>query len=231
MRAGVSASQSAYVLEVLGEASRVVQEIHVSGYARIGRSTANNKVEVSIPDACVSASRQHAVIDLRGDRPLLEDQSRYGTMLNGSRIEHGVGELSDGDEILFGMPGDGWRVRFRYLDRLDETKNADPLELLTVSENPRQVRIGATVIEENLGRDAFILLRFLSKNKGKWFPKDRLVDLVWPDPDKTPIAALGALSQAKRRINDLLSPHLNGQDPIVTVPFRGYCMKPHLDVT
>ena len=231
MRAGESTSQSAYVLEVLGEASRVEQEIPVSGYTRIGRRTADLKVDVSIPDKCVSASRQHAVINLGGDRPTLEDQSRYGTIVNGSRLEHGVIELSDGDEIIFGMPGDGWRVRFRYVDHLDETKPADPLELLSVSESPRQVRVGPDGIEENLGRDAFLLLNFLSENKGRWFPLDGLVELVWPDPDRMPIAAKGALAKAKRRVNDLLRPHLDGQDAIVAAPFRGYYMKPRLDVT
>ena len=174
-------------------------------------------------------SRQHAVLNLRGDRPVLEDQSRYGTVVNGRRVEPGGTELSDRDEILFGLPGDGWRVRFRYVDQKEVTSPADPLELLAISENPRQVRVGQLVIEENLGRDAFLLLQFLSEHRGGWYPTDRLVDLVWPDPDRMPIAAKGALSKSKKRVNDLLRLYLDGQDAIVAAPYRGYRMKERLD--
>jgi len=230
MGVGEDTSERADILEVLGEASRVVQEIPVSGYLRIGRRSPDFKADVLIPDECTSASRQHALLDLRGNRPVLEDRSRYGTIVNGSRLEHEVTELSDGDEIIFGMPGDGWRVRFRYVDQQGVTKPADPLDLLTVSENPRQIRIGPDVIDENLGRDAFHLLTFLSENKGKWYPTRHLVDVLWSDdPDGGPIAPDQALSRGKKRVNDLLKPYLQGQDAIDSAPFRGYRMKPRLD--
>ncbi len=224
-----STTERAYILEVLGEASQGPKEIPVSGYVRIGRRTAESKPDVPIPDECASASRQHAVLDLRGQRPVLEDQSRYGTIVNGIRLEHGLTELSDKDEIIFGMPGDGWRVRFRYVDQGGVTVPADSLEMLVVSESPRQIRIGLTVIEENLGRDAFLLLMHLSRNRSRWYPTTSLVDLLWPDPDRMPIAAKQALAQAKRRVNDLLGPHLQGEDAIVSAPYKGYRMKPHLD--
>ena len=221
-----STSERAYVLEVLAEATRVVQEIPVSGYMTIGRGSEEFKPDVSIPDECTSASRQHAVLDLRGNRPVLKDQSRYGTIVNGIRLEHGATQLSDRDEIIFGSPQTGWRVRFR---KRRNTEEVDALELLTVSENPRQVRIGHDVIEEELGRDAFLLLKFLVENKGRSYPIDRLVDLLWPDSDKMPIAAKQALSRSKRMINDLLRAHLREQDAIVSKPYRGYRMKPGLD--
>jgi hypothetical protein len=229
MGVGESTSEKAYILEVLGEASRVVQEIPVSGYLRIGRGSEEVKPDVLIPPECTSASRQHATLDLRGNRPVLEDQSRYGTFVNGNRVGHAATELSDREEIIFGLPGDGWRVRFRFVDQTEVTTPADLLELLAISENPRQVRMGPKVIEENLGRDAFLLLKFLSENEGRWYPIDRLVDMLWPDPDKIPIAAKSALARSKRRINDLLGPYLQGQNAIVSVPFRGYHMKPRLD--
>ena len=222
-------SDGACVLEVLGEASRVVQEIPVSGYTRIGRKSADFKADLLIPDECTSASRQHAVIDLRGNRPILEDKSRFGTIVNGIRLEHGATELSDMDEIIFGLPGDGWHVRFRYVDQREVTSPADPLELLAVSEHPRQIRMGQLVIEENLGRDAFLLLKFLSENKGRWYATDRLVDFLWPDPDRAPIAAKQALARSKKRINDLLRPYLQGEDAIESWPHRGYRMKLRLD--
>ena len=222
-------SERAYYLEVLDEASLAVQEILMSGYTRIGRGSEDLMPDVLIPPECASASRQHAMLDLRGDQPVLEDRSRYGTIVNGSRLMRGVMELSDRDEIIIGMPGDGWRVRFRHVDQKDVTTSADPLELLTVSENPRQIRIGREVIDENLGRDAFLLLKFLSENKGRWYPTDRLVEMLWPDPDRMPIAAKQALAQVKRRVNQLIGPHIQGEDAIVSAPFKGYWMKPHLD--
>ena len=226
-----TAPEKAYILEVIGEGSRVVQEIPVSGYLMIGRGSEEFTPEVTIPTECTSASRRQAVLDLRGDRPVLEDQSRFGTLVNGSRLEKGVTELSDEDEIIFGLPEDGWRVRFRCVDPGDVTKPADPLELLTVSENPRQVRMGLVIIEENLGRDAFLLLKFLSENRGHWYPTDRLVNVLWPDPDRMPIAAKQALSHSKKRINDLLKPHLRGLKAIDAAQFKGYQMKPRLDAT
>ena len=105
------------------------------------------------------------------------------------------------------------------------TAVADPLDLLVVSDYPRQVRIGQYIIDENLGRDAFLLLHFLSENKGKWYPTDRLVVVLWPDPDKMPIAAKQALAKCKKRINDVLRPYLQGQDPIVSKAYRGYQLK------
>lgn len=224
-----STPERAYILEVLGEASKVVQEIPVSGYERIGRGSAEFKSGVLIPFECTSASRQHAVLDIRGDRPVLQDNSRFGTIINGSRVAKGATELSDRDEIIFGLPVDGWRVRFRHVEQHPVTVGADPLDLLVVSDNPRQVRIGPDIIDENLGREAFLLLQFLSENKGKWYPTDRLVVVLWPDPDKMPIAAKQALAKCKRRINDVLRLYLHAQDAIVSKAYRGYQMKARLD--
>lgn len=97
------------------------------------------------------------------------------------------------------------------------------------TDDPRQVRIGPDAIEENLGRDPFRLLEFLAGNRGSWYPTDRLVVVLWPDPDTMPIAAKQALSKCKKRINDLLEPYLKMQDAIVSEKYRGYRMKPHLD--
>ena len=224
---GESTYEGAYILEVLDEASRVVQEIPVSGHMTIGRGSAEFNPDVSIPDECTSASRQHAMLDLRGECPVLEDRSRLGTIVNGSRVEHGSTELSDRDEIIFGSPLTGWRIRFRI--RKGHTEEGDPLELLTVSENPRQVRIGQPTIEEHLGRDAFQLLKFLAENKGRWYPLGGLIDLLWSGRDGGPLAPNQALARCKRAINDLLRPYLQGQDAIVAAPFKGYRMKPGLD--
>ena len=137
-------------------------------------------------------------------------------------------ELSNRDVIVFGSEQTGWRVRFRIQGN-EDTVEADSLELLSVSGNPREVRIGRVVIEEKLGRDAFHLLEFLSENKGRWYPTGRLRDMLWSGPDGGPLAPASALAKCKRAINDLLWPHLGGQDAIVSAPHKGYRMKPGLD--
>jgi len=109
------------------------------------------------------------------------------------------------------------------------TLPVDSLELLAISDAPRQVRIGRLVIEEQLGDRAFRLLKFLANNKGQWYPVSHLASLLWPDPDTSPAQADQALSRYKRAINDLLRPHLGGQDAIESWPHRGYRIKSRLD--
>lgn len=106
----------------------------------------------------------------------------------------------------------------------------EPLESLTVSQIPRQVRIEERVIEEHLGDRAFRLLHFLSENKGNWYPVAHLVSLLYPDPDSSPEQADQALSRYKRAINDLLRPHLGGEDAVESWPNRGYRIRPSLKV-
>ena len=52
MGLGESNSERAYILEVLGEATRVVQEIPVFGYVQIGRGSPEFKSDVMIPPEC-----------------------------------------------------------------------------------------------------------------------------------------------------------------------------------
>ena len=111
----------------------------------------------------------------------------------------------------------------------NETSPADPLELLVVSKAPRLVRIGRLVVEEQLGDQAFRLLKFLAENKGRWYQVPSLVSLLWPNPDSSPYQAEQALSRDKRRINDLLSPYLGDQEAIQSWPHKGYRMKARLD--
>jgi hypothetical protein len=219
-----------YVLDIVDEAGVVCDRRPVSGYLTVGRGSEEFKPDLPVPDECTSASRRHAVLDLRGSRPILEDQSRFGTIVNGILLERGMTELFNGDEIIFGSSQTGWRVRFRIIGGR-YTEEADPLELLAISEDPRQILIGLQPIEENLGHDAFYLLKFLSNNNGRWYTTNRLVDMLWPDPDSMPIAAKQALSHAKKRVNDHLRQRLQGQDAIVAAPFKGYRLKPVLDIT
>ena len=135
-----------------------------------------------------------------------------------------------GFEINFGQAEDGWRVRFREAQEPDRpTMPADPMEMLIISEAPRQIRVGQQVIEEHLGDAAFRLLKFLADHKGNWYPTTYLIDLLWSDAEEAPLSAPAALSHRKKDINDLLGPSLRGQDAIESQPYRGYRMKSRLD--
>ena len=124
-----------FYLDVLDGAGRAVEEIAVAGPATIGRPSRDFTPDVKIPQQCLSASRQHASIKLQGGQLVLEDQSRFGTIVNHTRIEHSSVALHHGVEIIFGLPEDGWRVRFRTpIDPGGTTAPADLLDLLAVSE-------------------------------------------------------------------------------------------------
>jgi hypothetical protein len=89
-----------YVLDIVDEAGVVCDRRPVSGYLTVGRGSEEFKPDLPVPDECTSASRRHAVLDLRGSRPILEDQSRFGTIVNGILLERGMTELFNGDEII-----------------------------------------------------------------------------------------------------------------------------------
>jgi hypothetical protein len=170
------------------------------------------------------------LLSFRVPKPVLEDHSRLGTIVNQTLVEGSSVPLNHGDEIVFGQPGDGWRVRFRVpRDSGSYTAPADPLELLVVSEVPRQIRIGRQMLEEHLGDRAFFLLKFLSGHKGNWYTTESLIELLWPVPDTAPLLANEALSRHKLAINNLIGPYIDGQDAIESWPRRGYRMKPRLE--
>lgn len=102
----------------------------------------------------------------------------------------------------------------------------DPIQSLEVSDDPRRITILGKVVPENLGGNAFRLLKFLADRKGDWFPTTRLTTVVWPN--EPPVNSGTALSQAKRAINDTLRPYLGGDDAVESWPFLGYSMKPSL---
>ena len=227
MEAPETSPATTRLLEVLGESDRVVNEVVVDRRLTIGRGSEDFAPDILAPPECRSVSRKHAALELHENRVLLTDSSRFGTRVNGIVVVDDSVELRNGDVVVFGLPADGLRARF--VVRRGVTSFVDPLQILTVSESPRQVRIGRLVIEERLGDRAFRLLKFLVENKGVWYPMTRLEDLLWPDPDKAPYQAAQALSRCKRDINDLLKPHLNGQEAIESWPHKGYRMKPGLD--
>ena len=219
-----------YYFDVLDEAGIVVEEVPVVGPETIGRSSAEYDPGIEIPPECRSASRQQATVQLEGDQLVLSDHSRYGTMVNRTLVQGRSVPLRQGDEIIFGLPEDGWHVRFRAAKIPGgTTKPADPLELLTVSLAPRQIRIGRQVVEDYPGELAFSLLKFLSDHKGNWYTTGFLISFLWSDADGSPLQANQALSRRKKQINDLISPYLNGEKPIESYPNRGYRLRPRLE--
>lgn len=217
-------------LDVLDSLGTAVQEVFVSGPSRIGRTAPESEVDITIPSECRSASRLHAVIEPHEGHVRLTDQSRFGTIVNGTVVLHDSVVLRHGDELVFGLPHDGWRVRLRIAGAAGATTApADPLESLVVSETPRQVRIGRLVVEEQLGARPFRLLKFLADHKGAWYGISSLVDILWPDPETAPYQAHQALSHYKKSVNDVLRPHLHGQDAIESWPHRGYRMRQRLE--
>ena len=223
-------TSTTYVFDVLDEEGRAVREIPMTGPATIGRGSPAFIPDVVIPPECHSTSRQHATIDVQGHRVVLADTSKFGTIVNGTVINRGSVELHNGDAIVFGLSGDGWRIRFRISGSFpDITRQLDPLESLTVRDSPRQILVGRLEVEEHLGDRAFRLLTFLADKRGKWYPLQHLQELLWPDADASPVQEDQALSRFKKLINDLLRPHLKGQDAIESWPHRGYRMKPRLD--
>jgi DNA-binding winged helix-turn-helix (wHTH) protein len=216
-------------LDEVGQPGRPVPVADpANGPVTIGRIAGGSAPDVAVPPECRSVSREHAVIRLQGGRPVLADKSRFGTIVNGELIEGRAVELHHSDEIVFGLPADGWRVKFRVPSD-SYTKPQDPLESLAVSEAPRQIRINRLVVEERLGDRAFRLLKFLADHRGNWYPVNYLIGVLWPDPDRRPLNPNESLSHYKREINDILSPHLDGQEAIRAAPYRGYQMKTRLD--
>jgi len=219
-----------WFLDVLDVSGDQEKEIAFAGPVRVGRASEDSSPDIIVPNGFRSVSRLHALLVPRGSDVLLTDQSRFGTLVNGQPVHNCLVRLQSGDEVVFGLPHDGWRVRVRaHENSLDITSSADPMEMLFVSDLPRQVRVGRLVVEESLGDRAFKLLMFLSGHKGEWYPISRLETIVWPDIDSSPYQTQQALSRAKRAINDLLRPHLRGQDAIESRPFHGYRMKARLD--
>ncbi len=218
-----------YFLDVLDESGNVVSEIPLIKPAIIGRPSKEFIPDIEIPPRCRSASRQHATIEFQGDQMVLADHSTFGTIVNHTLIEHGSVPLGHGDEIVFGQPGDGWRVRFREPIAGSTTRPADPLELLIVSDTPRQVRIGRDIVDEHLGDRAFRLLKYLSDRKGSWYTTESLIGFLWPDPDRSPLQANEQLARHKKQINDLIRDCLDGQDAIEAWPHKGYRMRPRLE--
>ena len=224
-----------YFFDVRDEEGRVLEEIPLAGLATIGRPARDCTPDIEIPTQCGSASRLHATLKLQGAQPFLEDHSRLGTIVNQTLVVRSSVPLNHGDEIVFGQSGDGWRVRFRGpKDSGRTTTPADPLELLIVSEAPRQIRTGRQVVEEHLGDRAFFLLKYLSDHKGNWYPTQNLIGVLWPDADNSPLHANEALAKHKKQINDLLRPYIYGPDAIEdnaieSRPYRGYRMKPRLE--
>jgi FHA domain len=59
---------------------------------------------IAIPGAGAGISRRHCTLVAEGGRAIVRDHSRYGTFVNGERVE-GAAELGAGDRLRVGTPG------------------------------------------------------------------------------------------------------------------------------
>ena len=215
--------------EVLDENGDSIDQIHINGCAMIGRAASDATPDIQIPAECRSASRSHATMQVELDKTTLSDHSRFGTLVNGELIHNSSTPIKEGDDIIFGQLEDGWHVRFGEVSEIYRTQPVDPLEFLVVTDVPRQVRIGRTLVEERLGDKAFRLLKFLSDHKGNWYTTEFLISHLWPDPHNSPDGANEQLSRHKKTVNDLLAPYLGIEESIEAWPLRGYRMKRRSD--
>jgi hypothetical protein len=70
----------------------------------IGSKVAEGERSFRLPDGMAGVSRRHCQLQLRNSQCVVEDFSRYGTFLNGHRID-GSAVLSCGDILRVGSPG------------------------------------------------------------------------------------------------------------------------------
>jgi len=70
----------------------------------IGTGVSAGERGLRVGGETAGVSRVHCRVYRSGDRVLVEDRSRYGTLLNGARIE-GSAPARRGDRITIGSPG------------------------------------------------------------------------------------------------------------------------------
>jgi len=70
----------------------------------LGSQTAEGERTVPLPIAMPGVSRRHCSVRNQNGQCVLEDHSRYGTFLNGHRID-GSAVLQVGDSVRLGSPG------------------------------------------------------------------------------------------------------------------------------
>lgn len=73
------------------------------GPIHIGTALADDDYGIRLDANLQAASRRHCTIRLEDGRVVIHDQSRYGTLLNGHRVD-GAAVLEAGDEISIGQP-------------------------------------------------------------------------------------------------------------------------------
>ncbi len=183
----------------------------------IGR---DNDCDISLPERAIS--RQHIRIYKENERYFLKDlDSRNGTWVNGQRLEGGVKELFDGDEIHVAL-----LVRLRYSG--SEATAPLPFELpeniggrLRLDRESRRVFIDDDEIDPPLSLPQYRLLELLYTHNGSVRTRDEVVEVVWPD-----VVGEGVSEQAidalVRRLRDRLAEYDPDVQYIVTVRGHGF---------
>lgn len=178
----------------------------------IGREEGNNVV---IPDRRVS--RQHAVIERKGDRYYIRDcDSKNGTFVNGDLLQEPV-PLKDGDEIQVAL---GFSLTFV------DAGATTPLFLeghrgLVVDDESRQVWVHGQELDPSLSTQQYRLLCLLYENGGKVVTREEIVRVVWPDVMSGGVSEQ-AIDALVRRLRDRLAEVDPDHQYVVTVRGHGF---------
>ncbi len=178
----------------------------------IGRDESN---DVVLPDRRVS--RQHAVIERRGDRYYIRDcGSKNGTYVNGELLTE-PHALRDGDEIQIAM-----RFRLMFVD----AGATIPLVLegqqgLVVDDESRRVWVRGQEIDPPLSTAQYRLLHLLYRNAGKVVSREEIVKVVWPEAVGGGVSE-EAIDALVRRLRDRIAEVDPEHQYVVTVRGHGF---------
>ena len=70
---------------------------------QIGLDLSPGETGLAVPAATKGVSRRHCTLQIEDGQALVHDHSRYGTTLNGHRVD-GAAVLQPGDVLRFGTP-------------------------------------------------------------------------------------------------------------------------------
>lgn len=182
----------------------------------IGRDEDN---DVVLSDRRVS--RQHAVIERKGDRYHIRDcGSKNGTFVNGTLLQ-GPMALKDGDEIQVAM---GFTLTFV------DAGATTPLFFeghrgLVIDDDSRQVWIRGQELDPPLSTQQYRLLRLLDENAGKVVTREEIIREVWPDAVSGGVSEQ-AIDALVRRLRDRLAEIDPDHQYVVTVRGHGFRLEP-----
>ncbi len=157
---------------------------------RVGRGVSGEAAITVAPDDA-QVSREHAHFIFEGDRWLLEDCSRNGTLLNGEVVHNRRAPLHPGDRIQIGGSFD---YTFRHLGDTQDTGIAEgDFPSFAVPNAPEVPPSGAGIwispsasiwrdgvcLPANLSRTEYRLLKYLARRPGDVCDYESTIQAVW----------------------------------------------------